>query len=88
MTCTHLAETPLDAKPVPEVRECVDCVAAGHRNWVHLRLCLECGHVGCCDSSPGRHASAHYAEIKHPVVRSIEPNEQWRWCFVDEEVAA
>jgi CPA1 family monovalent cation:H+ antiporter len=63
-------------------------VALGHRDWVHLRLCLECGHVGCCDSSPGRHASAHYAEIEHPVVRSIEPNEQWRWCFVDEEVAA
>ncbi|GAA1034673.1 UBP-type zinc finger domain-containing protein [Virgisporangium ochraceum] len=86
MTCAHLAATPLDAKPVPEVRECVDCVALGHRDWVHLRLCLECGHVGCCDSSPGRHASAHYKEIKHPVVRSIEPNERWRWCFVDEEV--
>ena len=88
MSCTHLAETPLDAQPVPGVRECVDCVADGHRNWVHLRLCLECGHVGCCDSSPGRHASGHYAQIEHPVVRSIEPNEQWRWCFVDEEVAA
>jgi uncharacterized UBP type Zn finger protein len=88
MTCTHLAETPLDAKPVPVGRECVDCVAAGHRDWVHLRLCLECGHVGCCDSSPRKHASAHYAEVKHPVMRSIEPNEQWRWCFVDEEVAA
>ena len=88
MTCSHLAETPLDAKPVPAERECADCVKLGHRDWVHLRLCLECGHVGCCDSSPGRHASAHYAQIKHPVMRSIEPNEQWRWCFADEEVAA
>jgi CPA1 family monovalent cation:H+ antiporter len=87
MTCTHLAETPLDAQPFPTERECVDCVALGHRNWVHLRLCLECGHVGCCDSSPGRHATAHYASVKHPVVRSIEPNERWPWCFVDEEVA-
>jgi hypothetical protein len=86
MTCSHLAETPLSAQPVPEPRECTDCVALGHRNWVHLRLCLECGHMACCDSSPARHASAHNRETKHPVMRSIEPNENWRWCFTDEEI--
>jgi hypothetical protein len=86
MSCVHLSKTPLTAQPVPERRECHDCVAVGHRDWVHLRLCLECGHVGCCDSSPGRHASGHYAESKHAVLRSIEPNESWRWCFADEEI--
>ena len=84
--CEHLADAPSVITPnTPE--GCEECLAEGG-TWVHLRLCLECGHVGCCDSSPGRHASAHYAAIKHPVLRSIEPNEQWRWCFVDEEVAA
>ena len=86
MTCSHLANAPLAAQPVPDERGCVDCLAEGHRDWVHLRLCLECGHVGCCDSSPRRHATAHFAESKHPVIRSIEPGESWRWCFADEEV--
>jgi CPA1 family monovalent cation:H+ antiporter len=86
MSCTHLADTPLTAQPVPERRECATCLAEGHRDWVHLRLCLECGNVGCCDSSPGRHASAHYTDSKHPVLRSLEPNENWRWCFVDEQI--
>jgi uncharacterized UBP type Zn finger protein len=86
MSCSHLANTPLTAQAVPERLECPDCLALGHRDWVHLRLCLECGHVGCCDSSPGRHASAHYRESKHPVIRSLEPNESWRWCFEDEEI--
>ena len=86
MSCTHLAETPLTAQPVPERRECPTCVAEGHHDWVHLRLCLECGNVGCCDSSPAKHASAHYAASAHPVIRSLEPNESWRWCFVDEQI--
>lgn len=86
MSCSHLSSTPLAAQPVPATRECPDCVAGGHHDWVHLRLCLECGHVGCCDSSPRRHASAHYADSKHPVMRSIEPNENWRWCFEDEQI--
>jgi CPA1 family monovalent cation:H+ antiporter len=86
MSCAHLTQTPLSAQPVPEHAGCPDCVAAGHHDWVHLRLCLACGHVGCCDSSPRRHASAHYAADSHPVMRSIEPNENWRWCFVDEEI--
>jgi uncharacterized UBP type Zn finger protein len=62
---------------------CTDCLATGGR-WVHLRECLSCGHVGCCDSSPNRHASAHFAQTRHPVMRSFEPGEDWRWCFVDE----
>ncbi len=63
--------------------ECADCVAAGTA-WGHLRVCLVCGKVACCDSSPGRHASAHFHESGHPVMRSAEPGEEWRWCFVDE----
>jgi CPA1 family monovalent cation:H+ antiporter len=63
--------------------ECEDCVREGSR-WVHLRLCLACGHVGCCDSSPRRHATAHFHESDHPVIRSAEPGETWRWCFVHE----
>jgi uncharacterized UBP type Zn finger protein len=64
---------------------CTDCLATGGE-WVHLRECLTCGHVGCCDSSPNRHASAHFATTRHPVIRSFEPGEDWRWCFVDEEI--
>ena len=86
MSCVHLDKAPLSAQPVPDGRECADCVAEGRRDWVHLRLCLECGHVGCCDSSPRRHASGHFGDSKHPVMRSIEPNENWRWCFEDEEI--
>jgi uncharacterized UBP type Zn finger protein len=53
-------------------------------SWVHLRLCLTCGHVGCCDSSPNRHASNHFRDSGHPIVQSFEPGESWRWCYVDE----
>lgn len=67
----------------PQAQGCVECLAAGAR-WVHLRLCLACGHVGCCDSSPGKHATAHHHETGHPIVRSFEKGETWRWCFVDE----
>ena len=62
---------------------CVECLAAGG-HWVHLRECLVCGHVGCCDSSPGKHATKHFHQTKHAVMRSIEPGEQWGWCYVDE----
>jgi len=62
---------------------CEDCVKIGG-SWVHLRLCLECGHVGCCDSSPNRHATKHFHQTSHPLVRSIEPGESWVWCYVDE----
>jgi Na+/H+ antiporter len=80
--CEHLAAAGDCATPrTPE--GCAECLRAG-TSWVHLRVCLACGHVGCCDSSPGRHASAHYAASGHPVMRSLEPGEVWRWCFVDE----
>ena len=81
MSCTHVDH-------LPQVRPnatggCRDCLDSGFTDWVHLRMCLDCGHVGCCDSSPHRHASAHFAATEHPVMRSMEPGEDWRWCFVD-----
>jgi CPA1 family monovalent cation:H+ antiporter len=80
--CEHLDAAPLTAVPdTPE--ECGDCIAIGEANWVHLRMCMACGHVGCCDSSPNRHATAHFHTSDHPVMRSIELGEAWRWCFVD-----
>ena len=80
--CAHIAE--LGPRPEPSTLDgCEDCLAEGTR-WVHLRLCLSCGKVGCCDSSPRRHASRHAAAAGHPVVRSFEPGEDWRWCFVDQ----
>ena len=63
---------------------CEECLRLG-TPWVHLRLCLTCGKVGCCDSSPMRHARAHAASAGHPVVRSLEPGESWRWCYADEQ---
>ncbi|WP_019633465.1 ubiquitin carboxyl-terminal hydrolase 14 [Actinomadura atramentaria] len=84
-TCEHVAELPADT-PSPRTPEgCEDCLAEGSR-WVHLRLCLTCGHVGCCDSSPRRHATAHFEATGHPIVRSFEQGEDWRWCFVDEQL--
>ena len=62
---------------------CEDCIRIGS-GWVHLRMCLTCGHVACCDSSPNRHASRHFAATDHPLIRSIEPGETWIWCYVDE----
>jgi uncharacterized UBP type Zn finger protein len=64
-------------------RVCEDCVKIGD-TWVHLRLCLICGHVACCDSSKNRHATKHFHKVAHPLVRSIEPGESWIWCYVDE----
>jgi uncharacterized UBP type Zn finger protein len=61
---------------------CEDCVKTGD-TWIHLRMCLECGHVGCCDSSKNKHATRHFQESHHPLMRSIEPNEDWVWCYVD-----
>ncbi len=70
---------------------CEDCVKTGD-TWVHLRLCLTCGHVGCCDSSKNKHATKHFHSTSHPLIRSIEPGERWMWCYVDEfypgEIAA
>ena len=81
--CAHLGSV-RDIQP-PSAQACPDCLAEGS-SWVHLRQCLQCGQVGCCDSSPKRHASAHFHASAHPIVRSIEPAESWRWCFVDEAV--
>lgn len=80
--CTHLEQVRVTELPA-EVEGCEECLAAG-TGWVHLRICLECGHVGCCDSSPGRHATAHFRSSSHPLIRSLEPGEEWSWCFVDE----
>jgi CPA1 family monovalent cation:H+ antiporter len=81
-SCEHLKAAPRDT-PSRVERECEDCVRDGFTQWVHLRKCLGCGHLACCDSSPRRHASAHFEETRHPVMRSAEPGEDWRWCFVD-----
>ena len=62
---------------------CEECLAAGD-SWVHLRICTSCGHVGCCDSSRHQHATKHFHATGHPIVRSLEPGEDWRWCHVDE----
>ncbi len=85
--CTHLrAITPEDYGRKPNTPEgCEECLASGDA-WVHLRECLACGHVGCCDSSPRRHATAHFHGTSHPVVRSAEVGETWRWCFVDDRL--
>ena len=79
--CGHLE---MIRRVAPSAPGCVDCLEAGRRDWVHLRLCQTCGHVGCCDSSPGRHASKHYLAAGHPVVRSFEPGEGWFWCYADQ----
>ena len=79
--CTHVAELPRP-EPVPSHDTCSECLALGSHP-VQLRMCLGCGHVACCDSSPHRYATAHHRETGHPVMRSFEPGETWRWCFVD-----
>jgi Zn-finger in ubiquitin-hydrolases and other protein len=78
--CTHL-DTIHDVTPSAE--GCEDCLRIGGR-WVHLRLCTECGHMGCCDSSPNKHATAHFHAQGHPIVASAEPGETWLWCYVDQ----
>jgi uncharacterized UBP type Zn finger protein len=80
VSCTHLDTI---RAVTPSAPGCEECLAIGSP-WVHLRLCLACGHVGCCDSSPHRHASKHAREVSHPLVQSLEPGEDWLWCYVDE----
>jgi uncharacterized UBP type Zn finger protein len=80
--CTHLDRVRL--RELPEaVDGCQDCLPIGGK-WVHLRICLTCGHVGCCDDSPHRHATRHASTTSHPIIRSLEPGEEWCWCYVDE----
>jgi len=80
--CTHLDQIEIDRLPAA-VDGCEDCLRDGGK-WLHLRLCLICGHVGCCDDSPNRHATAHYHASGHPLIRSLEPDEQWSWCYIDD----
>ena len=79
-TCPHAADAPPSPGPAAA---CEDCVRIGGQ-WVHLRRCLTCDHVGCCDSSPHRHATAHAAATGHPVLASAEPGERWAWCHPDQ----
>jgi uncharacterized UBP type Zn finger protein len=81
-TCTHLDQVERVELP-GEVAGCEECLASGDR-WVHLRMCQTCGHIGCCDSSPNKHATAHFESTGHPIVRSAEPGEDWSWCYADE----
>jgi uncharacterized UBP type Zn finger protein len=78
--CTHL-DTVNEVKS--DKQGCEDCLKIGD-TWVHLRLCTECGHLGCCDSSKNKHATAHFHSSSHPIVASAEPGEDWLWCYVDE----
>ena len=80
-SCSHLDL--IDEAASPSGDGCVECLAVGS-TWVHLRRCATCGHIGCCDSSPMRHATAHAADGTHPLVQSFEPGEDWIWCYVDE----
>jgi uncharacterized UBP type Zn finger protein len=77
--CTHLNQV---REVAPSADGCEDCLRVGGA-WMHLRLCLGCGHVGCCDDSPNRHATKHFDETSHPLIKSFEPGEDWGWCYVD-----
>jgi uncharacterized UBP type Zn finger protein len=78
--CSHLDA---DTGAAPSGDGCVECLAIGQA-WVHLRRCVTCGHIGCCDSSPGKHATFHFHQTAHPLIQSFEPGEEWYWCYVDE----
>jgi uncharacterized UBP type Zn finger protein len=80
-TCTHLDT--IRAVAPSEVAGCHECLEMGD-TWVHLRMCQACGHIGCCDNSKNRHATAHFQGTQHPLIRSYEPGEDWYWCYVDE----
>src|SRR5829696_4369314 len=79
--CTHLDRVHI-TELAKSIEGCEDCLAIGSK-WLHLPTCLECGHLGCCDDSLNRHAIAHAASAGHPIIRSLQPGEDWSWCFVD-----
>lgn len=81
--CDHVEQVRADWEPIGEPA-CEACAREGRSDWVSLRRCLSCGHVGCCDSSPGLHATAHHRDTGHPVVQSLQPGQDWVWCYVDE----
>ena len=83
-TCKHLNGIKVTE---PQTNLCEECVTLGD-SWVHLRMCLSCGHVGCCDSSKNKHATRHFRDTGHPLIRSIEAGESWVWCYLDRTVAA
>ncbi|QBB70024.1 hypothetical protein ELE36_06425 [Pseudolysobacter antarcticus] len=82
--CSHLATI---QQVTPSARGCEECLKTG-TEWFHLRVCRSCGHVGCCDQSPGRHATKHYHASKHPIIEGYDPPEGWGWCFVEETMVA
>ena len=82
VVCSHLDEITVRELPL-SVDGCEDCLRTGGK-WLHLRICLSCGQAGCCDDSPNRHATAHYHATSDPIIRSLEPGEDWSWCYVDE----
>ncbi|QSQ21079.1 UBP-type zinc finger domain-containing protein [Pyxidicoccus parkwayensis] len=79
-TCDHVE---MAGNPSPRTEGCEECLKMGD-DWVHLRRCLSCGHVGCCDDSKNKHATKHFHQTQHPVIQSFEPGEEWVWCYVDE----
>lgn len=80
--CSHFDQV---QDVIPNAQGCEECLKTGDE-WVHLRLCLTCGHVGCCDDSKNKHATRHFHATGHPIIRSLEPGEEWLWCYVDETV--
>ena len=80
--CSHRETIAVTELP-EQIAGCEDCLRSGGR-WLHLRMCHECGHIGCCDSSPNRHARQHAGDASHPLIRSAEPGEDWSYCFVDD----
>jgi len=79
-TCPHVSEI---RQVTPSGKGCKECLETGD-TWVHLRECLICGHIGCCDSSKNKHATKHFHHTKHPIMQSFEPGENWKWCYVDQ----
>src|SRR5215208_3040491 len=80
-SCSHMEQVNLQT--AAKTKGCEECEKIGD-DWVHLRLCLSCGHVGCCDSSKNKHGTKHFRATRHPVIKSFEPGENWKWCYVDE----
>ncbi|WP_009632948.1 ubiquitin carboxyl-terminal hydrolase 14 [Synechocystis sp. PCC 7509] len=78
--CPHIEQI---QEVIPSANGCEDCLKIGDR-WVHLRKCLTCGHVGCCDASKNKHATKHFQTTNHPIIQSIEPGEDWKWCYIDQ----